>query len=230
MTTNGTIGSKAKIVLRVLLFLWTIAVACPIRYWVISSQWDNTWVYVLNYAAAHGLSFGRDVIWTSGPLGYLVFPQDVGNNLAHALVFQCIVWVVLIAIYADLYFRSGFPLRNLAMFAVYFGLSGPLYWFNYMGMENLLLGAALTLLVVTRFRGGMTRYVIALVLIGIIPLIKLSGAMIVGAALVGFLADRLINERGKAARYVALAAIVPLAVAAAGCWFLFPSRRHWEFS
>jgi hypothetical protein len=216
--------AKARTAARCLLFLFAALLACPIRYWAQDPNWDNTWVFALNYAAAHGLAIGRDVVWTTGPLGYLVFPQDIGNNLQHALIFQSIVWAVLIAILADLFFRGGYALRNLAMFTVFFALSAPLYWFNYMGLENLLLMGALVLLVVERSRGGLVRYVAALALIGIIPLIKLTGGMVAGGALAGYLAVRLIRQRSKAWPTVALAATVPLGVFAIGCWCTLPSR------
>src|SRR5260370_27807001 len=135
---------------------------------------------------------GRDLVWTAGPLGYLAFPQDLGNNLAHALILQGIVWAVLIAILADLFFRAGFKLRNLTLFTVFFAMSAPLYWFNYMGLENLLLMGALLLLVVERSSGGLPRYLIALALVGILPLIKLTSPMIARRAVARWPTARLV--------------------------------------
>src|SRR4051812_10901993 len=89
---------------RAALFLWTILIACPVRYWPIQDTVDNTWVFAINYAAAHGLAIGKGIVWTTGPLGYLVFPQEIGANLAHALVFQGVLWAVLIAIFVDLFY------------------------------------------------------------------------------------------------------------------------------
>jgi len=210
-------------VVRAALLLWAILIACPVRYWPIDDTIDNTWVFALNYAAAHGLAIGRDVVWTTGPLGYLVFPQDIGANLAHALVFQGVLWAVLIAVITDLFYLAGVSLRSLAFFTMFFSLSAPLYWFNYMGPENLILAAVLVLLVNARRRGGHGRYIVALALTGIIPLIKLTGGMIASGAIVGFLADRAIRKGKQAWREVALAAVVPLTAAAIGCWLLLPS-------
>ena len=103
---------------RALLFVWTCLIACPIRYWSIHASEDNTWVFAINYAAAHGLATGRDIVWTTGPLGYLIFPQDIGANLVHALVFQGVLWAVLIAIFADLFYFSLVHQRNLAFFTI----------------------------------------------------------------------------------------------------------------
>jgi hypothetical protein len=208
---------------RWLLFLFAALLACPIRYSGQDPYLDNTWVFALNYAAAHGLAVGRDVVWTSGPLGYLAFPQDFGNNLAHGLIFQSIVWTVLLAILGDVFFRAAFKLWNLALFTGFFALSAPLYWFNYFGLENLVLMGVLALLVVERSRGGIARYSIALALIGLLPLIKLTAAMAAVGALAGYLADRVIRLRWKAWPSVALAATVPPAVAALGYWITLPT-------
>jgi hypothetical protein len=206
-------------ILRVLLFLWVIAVACPIRYWPINDSIDNTWVFALNYAAAHGVS--ADLVWTTGPLGYLVFPMDLGHNLAQALVFQGALWMALIAIFADLFFRVSRPLRNLAFFSILFALSSPLFWFNYMGLENLMLAGVLVLLVLNRQYGGPGRFVAALVLAGMIALIKLTGGMIACGALAGFLLDRIVRLGWKRWTDLVLAALIPFGITVAGlCLFL----------
>jgi hypothetical protein len=215
-------------IVRVLLFVWTLLIACPIRYWPIDGTYDNTWMFALNYGAAHGLAMGRDLIWTNGPLGYLAFPMDIGGNLARALAFQYAAWAVLAAIFADLFFRAGLSVRNLAYFAVFLSLSAPLYWSNFMGPENLLLAAALVLLIVQRQRtgAGLTgcgRYIAALVLAGVIPLIKLTGGLLIGGAVAGFLIESAWRRRGKIWRDVLLAAVIPLGVAAAACALHLPS-------
>jgi len=216
----STLGAK---VARVLLFLWTVTIACPIRYWPVDGSIDNTWVFALNYAAAHGLRMGRDLIWTTGPLGYLVFPQDFGNNLTQALALQSVLWIALIAILADLFFRANLPTRNLIFFSLFFSLSAPLYWFNFLGLENLMLTGALILLVLYRQRGGLPRYVAALLVIGAVPLIKLTSGMLGAGAIAGFLLERAIRNRKQAWREAVLALIVPAAVAMAGCWLFLPS-------
>jgi len=215
---------------RWLLFLWTLLVACPIRYYYIDDSDDNTWVFAINYAAAHGLAIGRDLIWTTGPIGYLVFPMDLGHNLTQALRFQGALWVILIAIFFDLFFRARLPVRNLGYFSIFFSLSAPLYWSNYMGLENLLLAAVLILLLLARESGGRGRYVAALSLIGVIPLIKLTSGMLAAGAVFGFLTDSALHNYRQAKSWlkeltqqVALAIGIPLAVAAFGCWLFLPS-------
>ena len=214
--------SRARKLLRLSMFLFTAIVACPIRYWPLGSHDDDTWVFAINYARANGFVLGRDIFWTTGPLGYMVFPQDMGSNLIHGLVFQALLWCGLIGVFWDLFFRSGLRLRNLTLFVFLFALSAPLYWFNYMGAENLLLAAVLILLVVFQVRGGFLRFIAALLFAGVIPLIKFTGGMIVAGALAGFLAQRLVRYGRAALREVACAAVIPTAVTLAGSLSVMP--------
>ena len=214
---------RAEPLLRGVLLVYVVFVASPMRYWMLSSdKIDETWLFALNYGAAHGLAFGRDLVWTNGPLGFLTFPQNIGHNLAYGFLFQICTWVLLGAIFTDLFFRAAIPLRNLCLFSLAVGLASPLFWYNY-NNDYLFSAGALTLLVLVRFDGGMARYVTALVIIGIVPLIRLNGGIDGALALCGFLVDRVILLRWKAWREVALAAVVPIASAAVGLWLTVPS-------
>jgi hypothetical protein len=217
------LGCRVGSLLRALLLVYVVLVASPMRYWMIrNDDAEYTWLFALNYGAAHGLAFGRDLVWTNGPLGFLTFPQNIGHNLAHGLLFQACAWALLAAGFTDVFFHAGIPLRRLALFSLAVGLASPLFWFNR-NTENVFLAGALTLLVLVRFNGGTVRYVTALALLGVIPLIKLSGGLHAALALCGFLADRVILLRWKAWRAVALAAVVPLASGAVGLRLTLPS-------
>jgi hypothetical protein len=49
-----------------------------------STGLDPSWIVGLNLFAQQGFRFGRDLIFTYGPLGYLARPLDVGNHLVVA--------------------------------------------------------------------------------------------------------------------------------------------------
>jgi hypothetical protein len=206
-----------------LMFVVAVAIVCPVRYWAIADDFDNSWVFGLNYAAAHGLAFGRDHLFTTGPLGHLVFAQDVGDNLVHALLFQVVIWAVLVGVLWDIYFRVGVRLPNLGLFTLFLGLSAPLFWFNRIGIDNLLLAGALVCLVVYRWQGGISRLLLSLTLVGIMPLIKLTSGMIAVGALAGFLVDRAICRGWKAWREVVLAVTVPAVAVGIGFYATIPS-------
>ena len=163
----------------------------------LASGEDNMWFFALNYAAAHHLVIGQDIAWTGGPLFYLLFPFDIGHNLARGLAFQAASWVLVIVVLWDLFFRGGFPVRNLAVFSVLIGLSTLEY--HQMGYPgNLLLYPALMLLVHFRLRGGIVRYVTALAIMGLMPLLQIFGVLVAAGVMAGLIVDFLLRDRRTA--------------------------------
>src|SRR5215831_3213348 len=210
------VSAKAKLVWRGAGFLYLVLALCPIRYETPTDKtFDNSWFFALNYAAAHHLVMGQDIVWTWGPFYYLFIPFNIGSNLAQGLLFQGALWVLLIVILWYLSFRSGFPLRNLAVSSVLIGLSTlDLNQMYYPG--NLLLYPTLILLVHFRLRGGIMRYVAALALIGLMPLIQIFGTLIVVGVLAGLIADLFLRGNNRLLTIV-LAATVPTVVALVSC-------------
>jgi hypothetical protein len=172
------LGKRANAILRGALFLYLGLVLCPIRCCApTDNSVDNTWFFALNYAAVHHLVMGRDIALTVGPLFSLLVPLDVGDNLARGLAFQSALWALIVVMLWDLFFRCGFPLRNLRFFSFAIGLST----FDYhqaLSPGNLLLTATLILLVHFRLRGGISSYIGALALMGLTPLLQFIGALI----------------------------------------------------
>src|SRR5947208_837931 len=74
-------------VLRGIAVAYILLVSFPGHYASLGWGLDASWIFGINYAVAHGLRFGRDVAFTYGPLGYLLFPLDLGGNLSHAIAF-----------------------------------------------------------------------------------------------------------------------------------------------
>jgi len=73
--------SPLESVLRILLFAYVVLVASPLRFWLIrDDDAEYTWIFAYNFGAAHGLAFGRDLIGPHGPLGFLTFPQNIGQT------------------------------------------------------------------------------------------------------------------------------------------------------
>lgn len=211
---NRTRQQKRVVVCTLMLLIVSCAL-CPIQYWALGSYVDNTWYFALNYAAAHHMILGQDIVWTQGPLAYLGMPQDIGSNLARGLAFQFTLWLIVIAILWDVFFRSDFPLRNLAFFAACLALSAVLYPIPG-GAADLLMTGALILLAQFHLRGGMVRFVAALTMLGFIPLIQIVGAMTVIGLIAGIVLVQVVGEGRRAWTKVALAVLLPAIVTGAG--------------
>jgi hypothetical protein len=204
-------------------YLYVILIVCPIRYWPLGTSVDETWRFAINQAHAEGFAPGSEVIFTSGPLGYLTFPENIGSNLWYGLTFQACLWILLSFVFADLFFRVGISLRNLTLFSLCLCLSAYLYWFDFVGLENLILACALVLLTIYRMHGGLSRYCISLALVGLLPFIKLSAGLFGVTALLGFLVFRTMQPRQKISSELTLAVIIPVATASVLSLMLMPS-------
>src|SRR5947207_1288773 len=71
---------------------------------------DNSWAIALHLAAVHGLDYGRDVVFTYGPLGFLSEPLIVSQwtgsaSFGFALVAQVALAAVVFASAARVYGR-----------------------------------------------------------------------------------------------------------------------------
>jgi hypothetical protein len=224
-------------VLRIVLLVYVVLVASPLRFWLIrNDDPEYTWLFAYNFGAAQGLAFGRDLVAPHGPLGFLTFPQNIGHNLPIALLFQACAWALLAWVYVQLFFRTGIPLVRLALFSLCVGLASPLFWFNR-NSDAVFLAGVLTLLVMVRFDhpsvgqplndrlagANLRRYLTALVLTGIMPLIHLSAGIEAALALGAFLLDRTIALRRPPWREMLLAALVPAGCLVIGLAITMPS-------
>lgn len=61
---------------------------------LIDHNLDPSWVFFLNYSFANDIVFGKDAFFTYGPLGWLVQPQNLGNNLIIGFIFWNFVWIL----------------------------------------------------------------------------------------------------------------------------------------
>ncbi|WP_321476792.1 hypothetical protein [uncultured Paludibaculum sp.] len=217
---------------RTAAFLFVGLLVCPLRYFSLAQEniIDTSWVYAMNLVPLLNLRFGVDVIWTTGPLAYLFHPLDIGNNLVNGLIAQAAVWLVMLWVMADLVFLAAVPPRNLAAFAVCVALASPIFRFNFMGVENLLLLAILTLSSLLLLRPFLwRRFLLLLLLIPPILLIKGTGAAIALGILGGLFAALALRRdwrRVFAGSVVAFAAIPLIALVcfrmSAGTWSMGP--------
>lgn len=109
----------------------------------ISSGLDPSWVYGVNIYQVEHVVFGRDILFTYGPLGYIFFAQPMGNNLQVSFLLLTATFLVMAGMTAFVLFSRSFAnlqkrAGNLALslFFLYAAfLVGdylPEYWTTYM--------------------------------------------------------------------------------------------------
>ena len=90
--TSGYSAHKTlmHIILCIVIWLLTIPVISPK-----SLLWglDDSWMYFINIAADKKFVFGKDVIFTYGPMGFLLYPLNVNNNIIICMLFVAITGV-----------------------------------------------------------------------------------------------------------------------------------------
>ena len=146
------------------------------------------------------------------------FPARHRGELGHALLFQGALWTVLIILFADLFYCAGVALRNLVSLHALFQFVRPALLVQLYGVGEFAADWGTGVVSGRQAPGRAGRYVVALALAGVIPLIKLTGAMLAFGAVLGFLLDRAIRVRKQVWREIALALVVPLAAVGIGCW------------
>jgi len=78
------VSTRATFALIVFVALITI----PGSYEPLTGGIDPSWIWGLNAFPDAGFRWGRDLIFSYGPLGYLAHPLDVGKNLQDAVLIQ----------------------------------------------------------------------------------------------------------------------------------------------
>jgi hypothetical protein len=114
-TTRFERRDKALLVLIALVALLTF----PGDFHPIAGGLDPSWMWGVNAFAAAGLRWGRDLIFSYGPLGYFARPLDVGDNVLYAttarLVVHCVIFVTVVIVF----WRRRQPAPVLAFLAAF---------------------------------------------------------------------------------------------------------------
>jgi len=171
-------------VLATLSVIPSLATAFSFRIVPITPGLDPSFVYSFNYAAVHGLAWGREFISTYGPYGYLVSTMDLGHLVRSKIVFSLFLAVgtgIAVAAYVRSVPELGPGTRVAMMLALVYAFSIQMPDYQWFALFVLVY---LTGLLVPG-RAGLAAYALAGCLAGFYGLIKLSlglGALMTLAA------------------------------------------------
>jgi hypothetical protein len=90
-------ASTLPVWLLVLTVIYVALISLPVPPKSYGTGLDASWMLGLNLAHARGMVAGRDVIFTYGPLGYLLYPEPVSGTPTLALIFRLGLYLLSIA-------------------------------------------------------------------------------------------------------------------------------------
>jgi hypothetical protein len=80
---------------------------------------DRSWVWAINELPYTDAIYGRDVIFSFGPLGYLFVPLDIGSNLSQAIALRVFLHAGLVAVVLYHLLRARRPWAVLMFLPIY---------------------------------------------------------------------------------------------------------------
>lgn len=137
--------------LRLVVAVYFLIVTWSFFYEPVRPGLDPGWRYALNHLVNSPYLFGRDAVFTYGPLGYLLYPLDIGQNLIRGTIFRLVVHLIF-AVVTISHIRRAASLTNVCWFVALYVIA------TIMGMhyETHLL-FVVTFLLWTAIRGGQVR-------------------------------------------------------------------------
>jgi hypothetical protein len=186
-------------------------IAFPYRFSPVMPGLDSSWIFAINYFFDRHIVFGRDVIWTYGPLGFLAYPQNIGINLDIATGFQIFLWVAFIAFMAYIAIKNHLSLLQLFLFSILFSGGQALYYFGYIGFDCFINFLVFLFLSLAFFKKRWWLYYILVVLLSVMGIfIKCSSVLYTSVAIFGFVMTMAFFDRKKALSAFYLALSIPL--------------------
>lgn len=155
--------------------LWLSLIRLPL---LPSAGLDPSWRLTLDYAFSHHLQFGTDIVFTYGPLGYLLAATTSGEIYQHYLIWQ----IAANAIFATVIWQFGRSFRGwrLAAYYAFFFFLGTIYTDAVHIIIVVLLGTALLREAVAR-----RRWLVPVIggVLAVLALVKFTNLMLASCAI-----------------------------------------------
>ncbi len=120
---------------KILIFIYLCLLAFNIRYLSKNFGLDPSWDFAMNYFADKGFKFGSDVIWTYGPMGYLIGSMDIGSNLMQGIIFQLFLWIFFTGLLGYVILKLNVSLGRLFVFLILFECGHLVFYLGFSGLD-----------------------------------------------------------------------------------------------
>jgi len=142
-------GSPAGSTVRwnYLIVLCLLVISFPGDFNAIRPGLDASWEFAINCIPGSGYLFGRDLVHTMGPLGFLIHPLNVGSNLVYATIVRLAAHAVFGAVLL-VHARRANTVWPLLVFAIGYAIALVIvvrieFSYSLLVLEILLFGASL---------------------------------------------------------------------------------------
>jgi hypothetical protein len=115
-----TSQSAARRLVATVAIAYVAVASFPATYYALRAGLDISWVYGLNHFFNSRFKFGRDVNFTYGPLGFLLYPANLGHDVLLSILFRVAVAILFILSLGLLAPGRTF---GLALFAAAYGVA-----------------------------------------------------------------------------------------------------------
>lgn len=175
---------------RLATFGYLLVTLFPGEFWPIGTGLDWSWQFGLNYLSLSQYVYGRDFVYTYGPLGYLFIPKPIGDNLAQSVTFWLFVHCLFAILIGFWIFQAKLPWQSITFVTAYViaNLVGLLYEYHLLIILALLLALAIQhprIATESLFCGGILAFALAFLKFSLgVAAVAMLGAAVVGSVLV----------------------------------------------
>jgi len=122
--TTSTLRNFASVILKITIVGWLALIMFPNPWGNFSPGLDGSYAWGMNAAHVLGLQFGKDIVFTYGPLGYLLCPLPWGSIPAASLIFHLALLATWTAVLLYMAF-TRLSLIRLLLFAGCYSIVRP---------------------------------------------------------------------------------------------------------
>lgn len=92
---------------KVAIIVFALLISFPRLLMPFSNGLDMSWVFAINKIYQSDIVWGKDVVFTYGPLGFLIYCQPIGNNLLYTSIFWAFLLISHSYLLYQLFFKSN---------------------------------------------------------------------------------------------------------------------------
>lgn len=172
---------------------------------LISPGIDASYMYAFNYFFVHNIQIGKDILFSFGPLGFLLWPQSQGNNLLIAMVTIYVFKYFFIIIILNLYHLIQIKLTIIKWIVL---LILAYIIVSTINTHDLFIFTPLVLLLTYFLKPNIFWLISASIMVAIALLIKASAGIISLLFLFSFSAYYIWNKKYIAPLYIVISTTV----------------------